>query len=96
MSIGLRDLPWLGVYHCQPLCLELIVEVNIPTFDARFKDSAEALIMAQVFWDVTMLLCELFLELQRIIVPSHSWLGHCTTNRKVAGLIPNGIIGIFH
>jgi hypothetical protein len=25
-----------------------------------------------------------------------SWLRHCTTNRKVAGSIPDGIIGIFH
>jgi len=26
----------------------------------------------------------------------HSWLGHCTTIWKVAGLIPDGVIGIFH
>jgi hypothetical protein len=26
----------------------------------------------------------------------HSWLGYCTTNQKVAGLIPNGVIEIFH
>jgi hypothetical protein len=25
-----------------------------------------------------------------------SWLRHCATNRKVAGLIPDGVIGIFH
>jgi hypothetical protein len=25
-----------------------------------------------------------------------SWLRHCTTSRKVAGLIPDGVIGIFH
>jgi hypothetical protein len=24
------------------------------------------------------------------------WLRHCATNRKVAGLIPNGVSGIFH
>jgi hypothetical protein len=24
-----------------------------------------------------------------------SWLRHCTTNRKVAGSIPNGVIGMF-
>jgi hypothetical protein len=24
------------------------------------------------------------------------WLRHCTTNRKVAGFIPDGVIGIFH
>jgi hypothetical protein len=24
------------------------------------------------------------------------WLRHCATNRKVAGSIPDGIIGIFH
>jgi hypothetical protein len=24
------------------------------------------------------------------------WLRHCTTNRKVAGSIPDGVIGIFH
>ena len=24
------------------------------------------------------------------------WLRYCTTNRKVAGSIPDGIIGIFH
>jgi hypothetical protein len=24
------------------------------------------------------------------------WLRHCATNRKVAGLIPDGVIGIFH
>ena len=25
-----------------------------------------------------------------------SWLRHCTTSRKVAGSIPDGVIGIFH
>jgi hypothetical protein len=25
-----------------------------------------------------------------------SWLRHCTTSRKVAGSIPNSVIGIFH
>jgi hypothetical protein len=25
-----------------------------------------------------------------------SWLMHCATNRKVAGSIPDGVIGIFH
>jgi len=25
-----------------------------------------------------------------------SWLGHCATSRKVAGSIPNSVIGIFH
>jgi hypothetical protein len=25
-----------------------------------------------------------------------SWLRHCDTSRKVAGSIPNGVIGIFH
>jgi hypothetical protein len=24
------------------------------------------------------------------------WLRHCTTNQKVAGSIPDGVIGIFH
>jgi hypothetical protein len=24
------------------------------------------------------------------------WLKHCTTNRKVAGSIPDGVVGIFH
>jgi hypothetical protein len=28
--------------------------------------------------------------------PWHSWLRHCTTSRKVAGLIPDGVIGTFH
>ena len=25
-----------------------------------------------------------------------SWLGHCATSQKVAGSIPDGVIGIFH
>jgi len=25
-----------------------------------------------------------------------SWLRHCATSRKVAGSIPDGVIGIFH
>ena len=25
-----------------------------------------------------------------------SWLSHCATSRKVAGSIPDGVIGIFH
>jgi hypothetical protein len=25
----------------------------------------------------------------------HSWLRHCATNRKVTGLIPDGVNGIF-
>ena len=25
-----------------------------------------------------------------------SWLRHCATSRKVAGSIPNDVIGIFH
>jgi hypothetical protein len=24
------------------------------------------------------------------------WLRHCTSNRKVAGLIPDGVTGFFH
>jgi hypothetical protein len=28
--------------------------------------------------------------------PPSSWLRHCATSRKVAGSIPDGIIGIFH
>jgi hypothetical protein len=27
---------------------------------------------------------------------SRSWLRYCATSRKVAGLIPDGVIGIFH
>ncbi len=27
---------------------------------------------------------------------ARSWLKHCATSRKVAGSIPNGVIGIFH
>ena len=27
---------------------------------------------------------------------ARSWLRHCATNRKVAGSIPDGVIGIFH
>jgi hypothetical protein len=26
----------------------------------------------------------------------HSWLTHCATSQKVAGSIPDGVIGIFH
>ena len=26
----------------------------------------------------------------------HSWLRYCATNRKVAGSITDGVIGIFH
>jgi len=26
----------------------------------------------------------------------HSWLSHSATSRKVAGSIPDGVIGIFH
>jgi len=26
----------------------------------------------------------------------HSWFRHCATNWKVAGSIPDGVIGIFH
>ena len=29
-------------------------------------------------------------------MPWHSWLGHCATSRKVMGLIPDFVIGIFH
>jgi len=25
-----------------------------------------------------------------------SWLRHCATSRKVAGSIPDGVVGIFH
>jgi hypothetical protein len=25
-----------------------------------------------------------------------TWLNHCATSRKVAGSIPDGVIGIFH
>jgi hypothetical protein len=34
-----------------------------------------------------------------IVVRRHvvaQWLKHCATNRKVAGSIPDGVIGIFH
>ena len=26
----------------------------------------------------------------------HSWLRHCASSQKVVGLIPDGLIGIFH
>jgi hypothetical protein len=26
----------------------------------------------------------------------HSWLMHCATSQKIMGLIPDGVIGIFH
>ena len=29
-------------------------------------------------------------------IPLTSWLRHCATSWKVAGLIPHGVIGIYH
>jgi hypothetical protein len=31
-----------------------------------------------------------------IRVAWRSWLRHCATSRKVTGLIPSGVTGIFH
>ena len=39
---------------------------------------------------------KLFFILQTIPLPQRSWLRHCATSRKVAGSIPDGVIGIFH
>jgi hypothetical protein len=36
----------------------------------------------------------LYVSLLRTAVAQ--WLRYCATNRKVAGLIPDGVIGIFH
>ena len=52
-----------------------------------------------IFLRVFFLACEL-----RLLMPYfeglgtwwHSWLRHCATSRKVAGSIPDGVIGIFH
>jgi hypothetical protein len=30
------------------------------------------------------------------VLQQHSWLRHCATSRKVAGLIPDGVTGIFY
>ena len=30
------------------------------------------------------------------VTRGHSWLRQCATSRKVAGSIPDGVIGIFH
>jgi len=32
----------------------------------------------------------------RLMVRWRSWLRHCATSRKVAGSIPDGVIGIFN
>jgi hypothetical protein len=35
--------------------------------------------------------------IQRVIVSlEERWLRHCATSRKVAGSIPDGVIGVFH
>jgi hypothetical protein len=31
-----------------------------------------------------------------VVVAVTQWLRYCATNRKVAGSIPDGVIGIFH
>ena len=31
-----------------------------------------------------------------MVTGAHGWLRHCATSWKAAGLIPDGVIGIFH
>jgi hypothetical protein len=43
--------------------------------------------------------CKFILKLLRHVGTRcwwRSWLRHCATNRKVAGWIPSGVIGVFH
>jgi len=37
-----------------------------------------------------------YLAIQIILTAIAQWLRCCATNRKVAGSIPDGVIGIFH
>jgi len=57
------------------------------------------LLISQVAWDGNFLLCSLF-EHQQLwewaTMPWRTWFRHCHTIRKVAGSIPNVVIGIFH
>ena len=39
---------------------------------------------------------EIYLVLNSVRPRWRSWLRHCTTSQKVAGSIPDGVIGIFH
>ena len=39
--------------------------------------------------------CKNVVNLHQIFAVAQ-WLRHCATNRKVAGSIPDGVIGIFH
>jgi hypothetical protein len=84
-----------GVYHLLTLCNVYI--------DVRIKISA-----SEILWPY---LCSSFCistnimyKLQIFIITYvtnwgtrwRNWLRHCATSRKVAGSIPDGVIGIFH
>jgi hypothetical protein len=45
-----------------------------------------------MFWSKGTVFLSLFIYLGHVVA---QWLRHCTTNWKVAGLIPDGVIGIF-
>jgi hypothetical protein len=46
---------------------------------------------------LSKLIMKSYLAIKFILLPqTTSWLRHCATNRKVAGSIPDNVIGIFH
>jgi len=47
-----------------------------------------------MFFDTLVLLVGFTIEIMRAALAE--WLRRCATNRKVAGSIPDGVIGIFN
>ena len=74
-------------YHSSALKLEAadVYETLVPTYQITRHHKPEEI----------SLNIELILHVKRG-TRCRSWLRHCATSRKVAGSIPDGVIGIFH
>jgi len=96
LNMFLRDGCLLSVHvyrrlHARdPVILELEARLSSET-------SASLEILRDAIPTVGMSLCpQLHIKSSSIDTGERGWLRHCATSRKVAGSIPDGVIGIFH
>ena len=73
---------YFTVVNQLPTYMKHILHFNIKAVSCCFVLQA----VVSSFVDLTLPVCARW----------RSWLRHCATSRKVAGSIPDGIIGIFH
>ena len=66
-------------------------------FLCRFSHSIQEITKPESWWGSNYFLLNAFhLTISHLGTAVAQWLRCCVTNQKVAGLIPNGVTGIFH